>query len=184
MAEIVSSIVAKTYATALFETADNEKQAYDMLEQLQDINVLLNENKKFLDILSSVVITKEEKHSILNEVFVSVVQPHVYNFLLILADKNRFDEFNGITADFIQMYNERYDILEVSVTTAIPLSDVLSQKLKSKLERVTNKSVILSCAIDSKILGGVLLSFHNSEIDFTVKSKLDAIGSALKNVVV
>lgn len=184
MAEIISGIVATTYATALFEMTTDEKSAKGTLDNIFDINLLLKDNPKLLTILSSVVITKEEKHSILEELFLNLVDTHLYNFLLILADKNRFDEFGGIVEQFTQMYNSNYNILKVKVTTAIPLSATLFDKLKNRLCEVTGKNIELSPAVDGSILGGVLLTLDNSEIDSTVKSKLDAIGSALKNAIV
>ncbi len=177
-------VVGKTYATALFETMKDEDSAKDTLESLKGIDEILTSYPKLGQILNSPVVSVQEKHSIIKELFSTSVGTNVYNFLLILADKGRFGHFTSVVGYFEQLFNDKYGIVEVVVTTAIPLSEKLRSKLKQKLETVTHKVINLTERVDSSILGGVLLSFKGNEIDSTVKGKLNAIQTALKGAIV
>ena len=85
---------------------------------------------------------------------------------------------------FKQMYYEKENILEVTATTVQPLSEKLKQKLIEKLGSVSGKSIILHEKLDRAILGGIVLRYGNTEIDSSVRTKLDKIKSQIDAIIV
>ena len=65
-----------------------------------------------------------------------------------------------------------------------PLSDKLRKKLVDKLQSVSGKTVILHEKLDKSILGGIVLRYANTEIDSSVKTKLDNIKAQIDRIIV
>ena len=63
-------------------------------------------------------------------------------------------------------------------------SPALREKLINKLSSVSGKSIILHEKQDKTILGGIVLRYGNTEIDSSVKSKLDKIRSQIDSAIV
>ena len=82
------------------------------------------------------------------------------------------------------MYYQKKNILEVTATTVQPLSDKLRKKLVDKLQSVSGKTVILHEKLDKSILGGIVLRYANTEIDSSVKTKLDNIKAQIDRIIV
>ena len=68
----------------------------------------------------------------------------------------------------------------MTVVTSIPLKPETKQKLLNKLEKQSGKTVKLKEEVDPSILGGIILRMGNSQIDNSVKGKIEAIASSLK----
>ena len=66
----------------------------------------------------------------------------------------------------------------------MPMSETLRKKLVAKLENVSGKSIILHEKQDKSILGGIVLRYGNTEIDSSVKSKLDKIKAQIDSAIV
>jgi F-type H+-transporting ATPase subunit delta len=84
---------------------------------------------------------------------------------------------------FKQMYYDKKNILEVTATTTVPMTAALRQKLTDKLEKVSGKSVILHEKLDKSILGGIVLRYGNTQIDSSVKTKLDKIKAQIDSAI-
>ena len=83
----------------------------------------------------------------------------------------------------MKMYRKEHGIELVDVITAVPLSDEMSEKLKSKLEAKLSKKIILSVSVDPSILGGIIVRTENSQIDSSVKTRLENVEKQIKSAV-
>jgi F-type H+-transporting ATPase subunit delta len=88
-----------------------------------------------------------------------------------------------IYGDFRARYNEKMNILEVTAVTAEPLSARLREKLVDKLGKVTGKKIVLSEKTDKSIIGGIVLRYANTEIDSSVKTRLDKLKAQIDGVI-
>ena len=82
------------------------------------------------------------------------------------------------------MYYDKKNILEVTATTVQPLSEKLREKLVQKLEGASGKSIILHEKQDKSILGGIVLRYGNTQIDSSVRTKLDKIKAQIDSAIV
>ena len=64
--------IASRYANGLYSLALEEHKVNEWQSEVKIINQLLNENKEFLDVLSSSFLDLEDKEKMLDETFVSV----------------------------------------------------------------------------------------------------------------
>ena len=61
----MASLVAKNYAQALFEIAQDEQRLDEYRQSLADIQYLLTENKALMDIIKHPQISKHEKKTLM-----------------------------------------------------------------------------------------------------------------------
>ena len=171
------------YAEALYSLAYEESATGEVLQQLEVLDTSFAAEPDFLRLLSTPNLSKAERCRILDESFRQKVHPYVLNFMKILTGKGYIRHFSDCCTAFHKKYNDDNNILTVRAVTAVSLSEKQVQALQSKLEKITGKTVELSCRVDETLLGGVLLDYDGKRVDGTIKSRLDSIGSLLENTV-
>ena len=59
--------------------------------------------------------------------------------------------------------------------TAVPMSEAQTEALKKKLEALTGKTIALTARVQPGCLGGVRLEVEGTQLDGTVKNRLDEV---------
>jgi len=98
----------------------------------------------------------------------------------VLVDKRRENAIERINKEFLKLFNEHENIIEVTAVTSVLINDNIKNKLRITLENKLNKRVQLKNVVDRSIIGGVLLSIGNKVIDGTVKGKLKEMEKSIK----
>ena len=69
------------------------------------------------------------------------------------------------------------------MVTAAPVTKAQSDRLEAKLNAMTGKKVRLMNVIEPDCLGGVRLEYDGKRVDDTIRHRLDAVHSMLKNTI-
>jgi F-type H+-transporting ATPase subunit delta len=173
------SNAVKVYSNALFQLSIEENLLDTIHSDLKSCADIFSSEPEFLKILSSPVISIQEKTSMLEAVFKDNCNQLVFNFMCLLAEKGRIGLFIEIQKDFAEQYNLANNVLEAEVITYIPLSDELRKKVIDKLQVQTGKNVTIIETIDKSILGGIVIKYDNTIIDDSVKTKLKRLSKQL-----
>jgi len=171
------------YGQALYDLAQSEDLSEQILQELDVLRRSFSQEPDFVKLLSTPVLTKQERCDILEESFRGKVQPYLLNFLKILTEKGYIRHFSHCCDAYRDQYNRDHGILPVTAVTAVPLTDAQQKRLRSKLETITGKTVELHSRIDPSCLGGVRLDYDGKRVDDTVAHRLDAVRTLLKNTV-
>ena len=67
--------------------------------------------------------------------------------------------------------------------TAVPLRPEQIEKLRVRLSELTGKQVGMENRVDPSVLGGVRLEYEATELDGTVRQKLDGISRTLSDTI-
>ncbi|QSX05045.1 F0F1 ATP synthase subunit delta [Sedimentibacter sp. zth1] len=180
MAELVST----TYAMALFEVSVDEKKVDQYLDEVNFVKSVLNENKKFFELLKTPKINTNEKKKILSNVFQDKLCKEVMNFLNILVDKRRIEHIIEIANEFEKRVYDYKGIVKAKAFSSIELTSNQIKNLELKLENKTGKNVEIENIIDSSLLGGVKIKFNDVVIDGTVKGRLNELENYLNRIIV
>ncbi|WP_044976701.1 ATP synthase F1 subunit delta [Ruminococcus sp. HUN007] len=165
--------VAKLYADALYELfteAGSDDKIHDQLNEFADV---FRANPELTKLLAAPLLTSEEKISVVSKIFDD--NGLVYDFLCLLCEKGRAAYFTEITEEFNRKYNEFKNIVDVTVTTSIPLTEELRGKLTDKLEKKLGKTVILREKTDESIIDGIIIDYNNKRIDNSVRFGLETL---------
>ncbi len=177
------SQVAIRYAQALFELAEEKNLTSEIYSDIVDLNKVISSNENLYDVLRSPFIVRSEKKNLVTALFEGKVHKDSKNFLMVLVDKDRTTELPSIVQSYKQMMNDKFNIAEGKVYTAVALSQEQISELEKNLSAKYNKNVQLVNKIDKDLLGGVLVRIGNEEIDGTVKSRLEDLGDKLSQVI-
>ncbi|HAS78226.1 MAG TPA: hypothetical protein DCS38_00490 [Ruminococcus sp.] len=169
--------IAKVYADALFELCSEDKSYDSVHRDINDCRKVFADNPDLLKFLSAPAINTDKKTELLSEIFSDC--GIVCNLLCVITVKNRAGLIYKITDCFNKLYNEYKNIAEITVTTCIPLSDTMREKLKAKLSAKFGKTVVMNEKVDKSILGGVIVQYENLQIDSSIKSKLNSVHNEL-----
>ncbi len=182
----MANSVENVYSTALFQLCDEQDTLEGTYEEFEQISQILFDGSQteFIEMLSSPLIPFSDKQDALRNIFGGKIGDMLLDFLCVVTQKGRIRSLPAIAESFKQMYFERKNILEVTATTVQPLSEGLKKKLIDKLQSVSGKSIILHEKQDRSILGGIVLRYGNTEIDSSVKTKLDKIKSQIDAIIV
>ena len=89
--------IANNYADGIIEYAASDiAKLGKILNDLQQIELLLQQSTDLNEVLKNPAISMEKKSEIIESVFGSEIDAHEKNFLKILIEKGRFNEFSGI----------------------------------------------------------------------------------------
>ena len=98
----MAKLVSKVYGDALFETA-MEKERMDVIyEEVVSLVPVLEGNPELMALLNNPRIVKEEKASIIHQVFEGRVEEELMGFLAVVVEKDRQNDLLPIFSYFIQ----------------------------------------------------------------------------------
>ena len=174
--------VAKAYGDALYELSCEEKNTKDILDEMLVLKQSFEENPQFLKLLDAPTLKKQERLDIIDNSFSDKVNKNIINFMKLLVENSYINYFCECATEFRNRYNADNNIIDVIAITAISMSDELMDKLKTKLEAVTQKTVILTNRVDKRVIAGVDLQMEGVQLENSVKSKIDSIRKTLLNI--
>ena len=166
------------YANSLFALAEEEGREESVLASLKTVYELLSENQDYVKILDAPIIKLDERISLIEEAFTGL-DAYAVNFLKVLSEKKIVWLFGECVKIFTALYNKKNNIEDVTVITAVPLSEELRLRLNQKLEKDFSKHVLAKYEVDSSILGGVIIRTENSQTDASVSSRLESLRKML-----
>lgn len=179
----MAETLERVYASALFELCCENNCLSEVYDEFGLTDKIFSENEDFLKLLSSPLVTDRDKHDILDKTFSGKVTDLFMDFLCVLTDKGRANAFSDVYNEFRDMYNKQMNILEVKVTTSEKMSENIREKLVNKLSSVTGKTIMLDEKIDESLLGGIIVKYDNTEIDSSVKGKLDKLKKQIDSTI-
>ena len=170
-----NSIVAKRYASALFQIA-KEQQILSLVEEdLRVVKEVIQTNKDLKAVLSSLKLSKENKKAILKQAFANI-NGFVVNTLMILMDRHREGEIVEVVNQFIELAYEASGVAEAEVSSVRPLSDAEREAISATFAaKVGKQSLRIENIVDSELLGGVKVRIGNRIYDGSLRGKLDRL---------
>lgn len=175
--------VAERYATALFELA-SETGELDVVEaDISRFDTLRRESADLRRLMKSQVFSTEEQLRAISAVIEAAgIGVTLSNFIKLVATNNRLPVMHHMFRGFRQMLADQRGEVTAGIVSAVPLSDGQLTELKSALADISGKSVNVELEVDGSLIGGLVVKLGSRMIDTSLKTKLDALKIALKEV--
>ena len=174
------SILARRYAKALFLQAQQEDVLDQVTSELRSVMELMK-STDLDEFLSSPNISFDSKQRVLNKVEQSV-SGLLRRFLDMTLKRRRIREIPNIYEELLQMEDEMRGIERASVTTAVQLTQEHIEKLRTELNRLMNKEIMLEPKIKPEIIGGVIVEMGDYMIDGSMAKEIRDIRDRLRQV--
>lgn len=175
--------VGSVYGEALYGLCLEEGLSKTVLEQLSALDQSFQQEPGYIRLLTSPSLTKAERCKIIDDSFQGKVEPYVLNFLKILTQKGYMRHFSDCRSAYRDCYNKDNNILPVTATTAVALTQDQATRLTEKLRAITGKHIELTNHLEPRLLGGVRLDYDGKRLDDTIANRLDNIRNLLENTV-
>ncbi len=181
--ETIVSGMAGRYATALFELAQEAGSTDAVAADLDRFKGLIAESADLARLVKSPVFTAEEQLKAVTAVLQAVgIAGLSANFVKLVAQNRRLFALSSICDAFSALVAASRGQSVAQVTVAEPLNDTHYATLKQALAQQTGKDVSLDVTVDPSILGGLIVKLGSRMVDASLKTKLNSIRHAMKEV--
>ncbi|MGK0254403.1 MAG: F-type H+-transporting ATPase subunit delta [Mariniflexile sp.] len=162
------------YAKAVLSLASDKKSADAVNSDMKLIANTIAESKDLSDALQSPVIPSSVKKSILLEVF-KKSNKTTLSLIDILITNNRIAILGDVAVKYNELFDQSKGIELATVTTAIPLTDALKQKVLAKAKELTGKDIEVESIVDESILGGFVLRIGDIQYNASIANQLSKL---------
>lgn len=175
---MAESKIARVYATALYEAAEEEGRVEQVLRDLGEFAQAMEASADLRQLVAAEEISDLRKTQVLMEL-TEGGDELVRNLLRLLVDKSRESELSGIHRAFVGLVEKARGIVHVEVVSAVPLTASVQDALRAKIESSLKKTVQLSLTVDEEILGGLRLRIGDRVADASVRYRLERLRETL-----
>ena len=175
--------VAGRYAHSLFELAREQKSITAAEKDLAGFESMLAESADLRRLVESPVFSADQQFQAIDAVLKKAgIGGLVGNFLRVVARNRRLFAVPAMIRAFREIAAEARGEATAEVTSAHELTSAQEAELKATLKAAAGKDVAVQVTIDPSILGGLVVKMGSRQIDTSLKTKLNSLKLALKEV--
>lgn len=179
----MAKLVSKTYGDALFELAVSENKIDALFEEAQLLVTVFSENVELMKLLNHPKIVKEEKISVIENIFKGKVSDDMTGFLTLIVRKARYNSIIDILNYFIDSVKEYKKIGVAYVTTPFEMSDEQKSDVENRLKETTAYETFeMNFSVDATLLGGMIIRIGDKVVDSSIKTKINELSKTLYNI--
>ncbi|PCG09853.1 F0F1 ATP synthase subunit delta [Sphingomonas ginsenosidimutans] len=169
------------YASALFDLAVEAKAVDRVEESLTAVRQALAESADFRMLTASPVVARGQAvKAVLATADQLGLDTTTKSFLGVLAENRRLSQLPQVIAAYRTLAARHRGETTAEVTSAHPLSDDQVEELKQQLRRRVGREVSVDLTVDPAILGGLVVRIGSQMIDSSIRTRLNALASAMK----
>ena len=173
-------IVAKRYAKALFELAQQQGVVTEVEEQLKLVAHTLNQDPEIEKFLLFPGIDAAKKVELLKSALGDRLSALVLHTVELLIIRGRQDVIADVYQAFTKISGEALGEAHATVYSAKPLSVNELSEVTSQFEQLTGKKIIAQTFVEPSLLGGVQVRIGDRLYDGSLSGKLERLQKALK----
>jgi F-type H+-transporting ATPase subunit delta len=178
-----SSPIARRYAEALFELADEARALDQTAQDLARLKTMLGESADLRELVSSPVIGRDDQARALVELAKQAgLGEIVQKFVGTLATNRRAFALQAVITAFLTKLADRRGEVAVEVTAAAPLTTQQQDALQATLAKRFGAKVSISPTVDPLLIGGLVVRVGSTLIDGSVRSQLAELERTMKGV--
>lgn len=174
------SRLAARYAIPILELADEKGVLEEVKRDMQQFLGLCNTNRDLTLMLKSPVIPHLKKAVILRKIFTGKVNSLTLDAFDIITRKSRERYLPKIAEVFLQKYNIKKGIQEVTLSTPIPITEELRKEFKQLVRKISNKEPLINEKVDSELIGGYILKMEDLQLDDSISGQLKELALKFK----
>ena len=179
----MAKLIEGSYGDALFELALERNELDSIAEQVDILAQSFAENPELLKLLNHPKISKEEKISVIENIFKGRFSDDIVGFLVVIVEKERGAEIYGILRYFQAKVREYKKIGVARVTSAVELSADQKKRVEEKLLQQTSyESFEVDYSVDASLIGGMVIRIGDRVVDSSIRTKLDNMTKNLRKV--
>ena len=165
---------ASRYAKAL--SAFDERDL--ILSELHQVKSIFEASPDLKSFFSNPIVAVSDKKDVINRVFTDL-SANVLNLFYVLIDKNRFEFFDTILAEFEKNLDEINNVIKIEIVSAVELTTDEEKQISEKLQKKLGSKIEPKYTIDEKIIAGLVIKIGDKVIDNSLKARFDGLEKQL-----
>ncbi len=175
--------VAGRYATALFELAEEANAIDAVAADLSSFSVMLAESDDLTRLVESPAFSAEDQVAAINAILAKAgISGIAANFIGLVASKRRLFALPGMIQGYKNLVAQAKGIVSAEVTLAEQPTPKRLDEIRAALKGVAGKDVDVAVKIDPALIGGLVVKMGSRMVDASLKTKLNSIRLAMKEV--
>lgn len=172
--------IASRYAHALFDSALERGYIDRADEQLGALQGALEKDRSLVEYLLAPQVPDDKKEELIHNLFDSLFDKPVVEFLILLARKRRIGALLEILKNFRLRVSDYRGVVKAVATSAFPIDAAQREKLIAELKSKTGKQVELVETLDKRVVGGLSVRIKDTVYDGTVRHYLQGLREKLE----
>jgi len=176
-----SGDIAKRYAKALFELADEAGALDTVAADLTGLGAMIDQSADLSKFIRSPLYSRDEQTRALGALLEkSGASTLTIQFVGVAAQHRRLFVLPDMIKSFREMLAAKRGQMSAKVESAHPLSDEQLAKIKETLKAQLGSDVALETSVDPSLLGGLVVRVGSRMIDSSIRTKLNRLQLNLK----
>jgi F-type H+-transporting ATPase subunit delta len=177
------SVVAARYARAFADVVAGPKSGVDpalALSQLRSVEALIAGSQSLRIALASPAVSPSRKRAVMRRLLEPMkVSDKVRNFVFVVVDHRRVNEFASIVDGLEMLLDERMGVIAADVRSAKVLTGRQQGDLAAQLSRLSGKKAKLKFSTDPALIAGVVARVGSVVYDGSVRGQLESLRTKL-----
>ncbi|MEC7964462.1 MAG: F0F1 ATP synthase subunit delta [Pseudomonadota bacterium] len=179
----ISSGIAARYATAIFEIAKESNALGNLEPNVADLTAALEASEELRGLISSPLVSRDEQEKAIAAVSQKMgLETVLKDGLALMAQKRRLFVLPQLLTQLSALISEEKGEVTAEVTSAKALTKTQSEKLSKTLAARVGKTVKINATVDEELIGGLVVKVGSKMIDTSIRSKLNSLQNAMKEV--
>jgi F-type H+-transporting ATPase subunit delta len=171
--------VAKRYAKALFDLAQERGIIAQVEEDLSSIVSIIKQNAELNQLLLHPNIDGTAKTDMLKQLFEGKVADIVLGTIVLLVSRGREELLPYVLTDYVQIASEAMKQATAFVSSPFELTDAEKTAIAEHFGKLTGKTIRVHTTIDKSLLGGIQVRIGDRLYDGSLSGKLERLEKTL-----
>lgn len=169
------------YASALYDLASEQAAVTQVESDLEKLDQAILGSADLAALIRNPQIGRDAAAKAIDAVAgVLGLSPLTKNFLGVLAANRRLGKLPEVVRAFTTIAAAARGEASAEVTSAHPLSAAQLKGLAEKLKVRQGKDVKITAKVDPEILGGLVVRIGSTQIDSSIRTRLNTLAQAMK----
>jgi len=173
------SQVAKRYAEALFQLANEKGILSEVGADLKEVKAVFESNKDFAAVLGAPKVSATKKKEIIQNVF-AAAQPAVVNTLQLLVDKKHINDVVAVVNVYETLAAAASGSAKAVVTSTRELTSEEREAISASFGKLVGvEKLDITNEIKPELIGGIRVQIGNYIYDSSLAAKLEGLKRTL-----
>ena len=174
-------IIAKRYAKALFNLAQDDDKVEQYGQELDGFVRLLGELPDLANAMQNPLYAEAARKAVFHSIAEKVgLSPILTSFINLLIEKKRVQNIAEIAEFYHRLIDAHANIARAQIKAATELNEDVVQEIARTLEKMTGKHVVVEFQQDPSLIGGIVAKIGDVVLDGSVRRQLLTFKETMK----
>ncbi len=172
--------LVQRYARSLFSIALERNIVDPVLSDLEALSDALRHNPEFAALILNPSVSPQRARSLVGAIGKKIgFNPLTTRFVDLLIEKDRVNILHSIAPAFAELLRKHKGEVNVTVTTAVQVSEPMQKQITSHLAKSSGKTPLVMWKIDPAVLGGLIVEWPDKIVDSSLARKIENMKTTL-----